>query len=90
MDEAHRSSSATDRVLEDAQCFSQERLRFVRFAERIEDGRECRTIGCNGWVFVAECQLAELNGAASEQFAFGMATAGMLESAQIVVQVGQL
>jgi hypothetical protein len=33
-------ASGTDRVLEDAQCFWHERLRFVRFAERIEDGRE--------------------------------------------------
>ena len=42
----------------------------------VEDGGECYTIGCNRWVLVAECQLAELHSVAGKRFAFGMPTVG--------------
>ena len=78
---------ATNSVFQDAHGSPQQAFGFLVATERIEDGRQRRLISGDRRVPLAEGTGAELGGTAGEWLTLGVATASMLETAEVVVQV---
>jgi hypothetical protein len=78
---------ASARPLEDAQGISEEALSFFPATKRMETASDRCPISSNSRVLMTKFTYKNLYRAASERLTIGEPTAGVLESAEIVVQV---